>query len=273
MEVTAIHSVAGRLATGRPLIAEPPFSSPHHSSSVAAIVGGGSGIAGPGAISLAHRGVLFLDEAPEFSPRVLDALRQPLESGIVTIARSRGIAVYPARFLLVLAANPCPCSAGGRFIEDGQCMCPARVRQRHQARLSGPFRDRIDLVVNLEPVSRRLLSEQELGEPSHAVRARVQAARAIARERLAGTPWTTSGDVPGPVLRRRWPIDAADLRAVGAAVDRGALSNRGLDRVRRVAWTLADLAGRARPGRDEVDEALELRLGRQNIRPLTAASA
>ena len=273
MEVTALHSVAGRLAPGRPLITVPPFHAPHHSSTMAAIVGGGAGIARPGSISLAHRGVLFLDEAPEFNPRVLDALRQPLESGRAVIARAGGVADYPARFLLVLAANPCPCSAGGRDADDTQCSCAAVVRQRHQARLSGPLRDRIDVVAHLDKVSRRLLAEQGAGgEPSAAVRERVEAARAIARERLRGTPWTVTGDVPGPVLRRRWPIESSVLRPVGAAIDQGRLSNRGVDRILRVAWTLADLARVERPGSDQVQEALDLRRGTRTPRPVAASA-
>lgn len=267
MEVTAIHSVAGRLAPGNPLISRPPFSAPHHSASVAAVVGGGAGIAGPGEISLAHRGVLFLDEAPEYNPRVLDALRQPLESGRIILNRAYGASTYPAQFLLVLAANPCPCSAGGQNADDRDCVCPARVRSRYQSRLSGPLLDRIDLKVHLDRVSRRVLAEQVGGEPSAVVRERVEAARTAARIRLAGTPWTVNGDVPGPMLRRRWPIDRVALRPIGQAVDSGRLSTRGIDRVLRIAWTLADLAGHDRPGPDDVIEALDLRLGTWRPRP------
>ena len=266
MEVTAIHSVAGRLEPGRPLITQPPFSAPHHSASMAAIVGGGSGIAGPGEISLAHRGVLFLDEAPEFPARVLDALRQPLESGRIVLNRANGAAHYPTQFLLVLAANPCPCSAGGQSVDEQQCACPPAKRARYSSRLSGPLRDRVDLFVQLERVSRRVLAEHDEGESSAAVRARVETARARTRERLAGTRWTVNGDVPGPVLRRRWKIDARVLRSVSLASDQGRLSTRGIDRVLRVAWTIADLAGAERPGQEHVDEALEFRLGNKNPR-------
>ena len=268
MEVTAIHSVAGRLAPGRPLITQPPFSAPHHSASMAAVVGGGAGIAGPGEISLAHRGVLFLDEAPEFNARVLDALRQPLESGRIILNRANGPAEYPAQFLLVLAANPCPCSAGGQSVDERQCVCPPALRSRYQSRLSGPLRDRIDLIVQLDRVSRRVLAEHGGAEPSVVVRERVEAARGRARERLDGTPWSLNGDVPGPVLRRRWPIDARVLRPVSQAADRGRLSTRGIDRVLRVAWTLADLAALERPGAEQVEEAIELRLGGWSPRPV-----
>lgn len=268
MEVTAIHSVAGRLAPGRPLITQPPFSAPHHSASMAAIVGGGTGIAAPGEISLAHRGVLFLDEAPEFNARVLDALRQPLESGRIVINRANGAAHYPAQFLLVLAANPCPCSAGGQSIDERQCVCPPALRSKYKSRLSGPLRDRIDIFVELERVSRRVLAEQSGGEPTALVRARVEDARARARARLADTKWTVNGDVPGPTLRRRWPIDARVLRPISIAADRGRLSTRGIDRALRVAWTLADLAALDRPGPDQVEEALEFRLGSSKPRPI-----
>lgn len=263
LEVTGIHSVAGRLMPGRPLITQPPFSAPHHSSTVAAIVGGGAGIARPGAISLAHRGVLFLDEATEFAPPVLDALRQPLESGQVVLARAGGVAEYPARFLLVLAANPCPCSR-----TDGVCSCPAPVVQRYRTKLSGPLSDRLDVVVELDPVSRRVLTDAAAAEASADVRRRVEAARGRAAQRLSETPWAVWGEVPGPVLRRQWPIDAPLLRPVTAAVDRGALSTRGIDRVLKLTWTLADLAERSRPGSEDVAEALDLRLGARTPRRL-----
>jgi magnesium chelatase family protein len=260
MEVTAIHSVAGLLKSGRPLITRPPFCAPHHSASTAAIVGGGSGIAAPGAISLAHRGVLFLDEAPEFGPRSLDALRQPLESGEVTIQRSAAVARYPSRFLLVMAANPCPCSAGGREPGLG-CICSSPTRQRYTARISGPLLDRVDIRVELESVSRAVLENGVRGESTAAVRERVLAARDRARRRLAGSPWATVGEVPGPAVRRRWPVPREVTRPLYRQLDRGNLSTRGLDRILKIAWTLADLADLSRPGIDEVQEAHALRTG------------
>ena len=261
LEVTGIHSIAGRLAAGRPLITKPPFFGPHHSTTVAAMVGGGSGIAQPGAISLAHRGVLFLDEAPEFGAKALDALRQPLESGEVTIARAHGIATYPSRFLLVLAANPCPCAAGGRDPSVSGCICPPGVRLRYQSRLSGPLHDRIDLTVMLSTVSRTVLDEGVTGESTSVVADRVAEARLRARSRYADTPWTTNGEVPGPILRRRWRVPSSALLPVHEAIARHRLSTRGIDRVLKIAWTLADLAGRAVPGHDEIAEALALRAG------------
>ncbi len=258
LEVTAIHSVAGTLMTRCPLVTTAPFRNPHHTASVAAIVGGGSGVARPGEVSLAHRGILFLDEAPEFARVSLDALRQPLEAGEIRIARAGGTAVYPARFMLVLAANPCPCAAisgGGRL-----CNCAPNSRRRYLARLSGPLIDRIDLRVELPTVTRaELFAAQGAAEPSAAVAARVALARERSRERLRGTPWTTNAEVPGPELRRHWPVPRSAMPSLDRALHSGRVTARGMDRVFRVSWTLADLRGIDTPGRDEVDEALNLR--------------
>ncbi|HVW81216.1 MAG TPA: YifB family Mg chelatase-like AAA ATPase [Mycobacteriales bacterium] len=260
LEVTSIHSLLGRLAPGRPLLVRPPFCAPHHSTTVAALIGGGSGVPTPGTISLAHRGVLFLDEAPEFERRALDALRQPLESGAVSIHRAGGAATYPARFQLVLAANPCPCARGGRSTDAASCRCSSTQLRAYGNRLSGPLLDRIDLRARLAPVSRAVLSAGACGESTAAVRERVLAARDRAAHRLAGTPWTTNAEVPGPDLRRSWPIPQDALASLSAELDRGELSTRGVDRVMKVAWTLADLAGRDRPTRDDVDRAFALRV-------------
>lgn len=260
LEVTAVHSIAGVLPGDCPLVTRPPFRDPHHTTSVAALVGGGSGMARPGLASLAHHGVLFLDEAPEFAPGVLDALRQPLESGHVTIARSGGVARYPARFLLVLAANPCGCSTSNA--PAGSCTCSPLIRRRYLSRLSGPLLDRVDLQVRMDPVSRsELLADSRHVERTATVAARVQVARSRAAQRLAGSPWRTNSDVPGRELRDRWAPARTALVAAERALDAGRLSARGLDRVLRVAWTLADLADRSRPTADEVDEALYLRTG------------
>ncbi|MQA87065.1 MAG: YifB family Mg chelatase-like AAA ATPase [Streptosporangiales bacterium] len=255
LEVTAIHSVAGTLPPDCPLITEPPFCGPHHTASKAAMVGGGSGLVRPGAVSLAHRGVLFLDEAPEFSRGVLDALRQPLESGEVVIARAAVTARFPARFTLVLAANPCPCA---RFVGDGgDCTCSSLDRRRYLGRLSGPLLDRIDLKVEMLPVSRaEMLSDRQFVEPSAVVADRVARARQRAAQRLAGTPWRTNAEVPGRELRTRLAPERGAERA--AALERGQVSARGLDRILRVAWTVADLADRRRPGAGEVEYAFGL---------------
>lgn len=263
LEVTAVHSVAGALAPGAPLISSPPFRSPHSTASMAAIIGGGSRHLRPGAVSLAHRGVLFLDEAPEFALNVLDALRQPLEAGVVEVARASGSVRFPARFTLVLAANPCPCGRAGTK-QDAACPCPPRVRIAYRQRLSGPLLDRVDLQVQLEAPSRLefLDGGPSAAESTATVAARVAAARACAAERLAGLPWRNNGEVPGVELRGRWPMPKQAMRTAYRFFEDGRLSARGLDRVLRVAWTLADLAGRPVPDIDEVERALSLRLPR-----------
>lgn len=260
LEVTAVHSVAGMLPPGKPLVDTAPYCAPHHSATMQSLVGGGKGIARPGAVSLAHRGVLFLDEAPEFSGQTLDSLRQPLESGHVVIARSAGVVRLPAKFLMVLAANPCPC---GRhtLLGDG-CECPASVIRRYQARLSGPLLDRVDLKVEVEPVTRsELAGHGTPGDSTQTVADRVRAARERAAARLTGTGWRTNSEVPGHALRTRWPAEPGALDAAELDLERGFLTARGLDRVLRVAWTVADLAGRGRPGAQDVALALQLRTG------------
>ncbi|MHA6763116.1 YifB family Mg chelatase-like AAA ATPase [Streptacidiphilus sp. PAMC 29251] len=262
LEVTAVHSIAGLLPAGRPLLRAAPYCAPHHSTTMPAIVGGGSGLPRPGAVSLAHRGVLFLDEAPEFPVRVLDALRQPLESGEVVVARSAGSLRLPARFLLLLAANPCPC---GRWSRRGEgCDCSAATVSRYQNRLSGPLLDRVDLRVEVDAVTRlELMDRDAVAESTAVVAARVLAARERAAARLRDTPWRTNGEVPGHELRTRWRLAPGALQDAERDMERGFLTARGLDRVLRVAWTTADLAGIDRPGRDEVRTALTLRTGFQ----------
>ncbi|MGW6237162.1 YifB family Mg chelatase-like AAA ATPase [Streptomyces sp. NPDC055037] len=260
LEVTAVHSVAGMLPPGEPLVSAPPYCAPHHSATMQSLVGGGNGLPRPGAVSLAHRGVLFLDEAPEFSGRALDALRQPLESGHVVVARSAGVVRLPARFLMILAANPCPC--GRHTLVGAACDCPPSAIRRYQARLSGPLLDRVDLRVGVQPVHRAdLLGQGGRGESTAAVAVRVREARQRSAARLEGTPWTVNSEVPGHELRTRWPVAPGALAAAERDLERGLLTARGLDRVLRVAWTVADLAGRARPESRDVALALELRTG------------
>jgi magnesium chelatase family protein len=261
LEVTTIHSVAGTLPPGAGLLTEPPFCAPHHTASKAAIVGGGSGIIRPGAASLAHRGVLFLDEAPEFGRDVLDALRQPLEAGEVVIARSAMCARFPARFTLVLAANPCPCAKAASPGGAG-CVCSPAARRRYLGRLSGPLLDRVDVKVRLQPTSRReMLYDRKHAEASAIVAARVAAARERAARRLAGTPWRLNAEIPGAELRRSFPPEPGALRSLDRAMELGQVSARGADKIVRVAWSLADLAGKQRPGAGEVDLAVSLWLG------------
>ncbi|MET9423026.1 MULTISPECIES: YifB family Mg chelatase-like AAA ATPase [unclassified Streptomyces] len=260
LEVTAVHSVAGLLPPGQPLVRTPPYCAPHHSATMQSLVGGGNGLPKPGAVSLAHRGLLFLDEAPEFSGKALDALRQPLESGHVVVARSGGVVRLPARFLMMLAANPCPC--GRHTLHGAGCDCPASAIRRYQARLSGPLLDRVDLRIEVEPVSRSdLLGQGGRGDSTAVVADRVREARARAAARLDGTPWSVNSEVPGHELRTRWTVSPGALAAAERDVDRGLLTARGLDRVLRVAWTIADLAGRDRPEASDVALALELRTG------------
>ena len=261
LEVTAIHSVAGRLPTAGPLVRTAPFQAPHHGATAASIVGGGSGIAKPGAASLAHRGVLFLDEAPEFRSGVLDALRQPLESGSISIRRVGGTATYPARFSLLLAANPCACARS-----ESACICRPVQRAAYLARLSGPLLDRMDVQVALSAITRAdIQAEDGVGEASADVAERVAGARAAAACRYEGTPWRTNADVSPTVLQQRWPIARACLETVGAAMDDGRLTARGYGRVLRLAWTMADLAGRPVPEQLDVDGALGLRLGPRGL--------
>jgi magnesium chelatase family protein len=260
LEVTAIHSVAGTLPPKVPLLTDPPFMAPHHTATKAAIVGGGSGTIRPGSASLAHRGVLFLDEAPEFARDVLDALRQPLEAGEVVVARSGVTTRFPARFTLVLAANPCPCARAAGSAEG--CSCSPAARRRYLGRISGPLLDRVDVKIELEPVGRKeLLNDRNFAESSRTVALRVAQARDRAARRLHGTPWRLNGEVPGSELRRTWPPAPGALTVIERSLERGQISARGVVKVIRVAWTIADLAGQPRPTKDECHAALGLWLG------------
>ncbi|BDD83192.1 putative magnesium chelatase [Tsukamurella pulmonis] len=256
LEVSAIHSIAGNLRADRPLITVPPFVAPHQTSSVSALVGGGSGLARPGAVSLAHRGVLFLDECAEMGPRSLEALRTPLEEGRIRLARRDGVVKYPCRFLLVMAANPCPCAPA----RDQDCTCTATVRRRYLGRLSGPLLDRVDLWVRMEPPGTGALHEDGVGEETSAtVRARVRAAREAAAARWGAEGWLTNSEVPGVVLRRRFRLSAQALRPLELYLRTGKITARGADRCLRLSWTLADLLGLDRPGESEVVQALQFR--------------
>lgn len=261
LEVTAVHSVAGHLMKRARLVRRAPLQAPHHTASVAALVGGGSHLARPGAISLAHNGVLFLDEAPEFSPRALDALRQPLESGQVVLHRGGGVVSYPARFLLVLAANPCPCGSRAR-----DCSCPPQARRRYQQRLSGPLLDRIDVRVQVDPVAHADLFDGAGDRDCSAVVAgRVAAARAAAQDRWREMRWTVNGAAPGSALRGApWALPHSVLQPAEEYLQRGELSARGFDRILRLAWTVADLAGHTAPDAGDVCEALFFRTGRSD---------
>ncbi|OKI06769.1 Mg chelatase-like protein [Streptomyces sp. CB02923] len=271
LEVTAVHSVAGALPPGQPLVDRPPYCAPHHSATMASLVGGGSGLPRPGAVSLAHHGVLFIDEAAECNARVLDALRQPLESGYVVVARAAGMMRMPAKFLLALAANPCPCGRHGTL--GGGCECRPSTIRRYRARLSGPLMDRIDLRVAVEPVARsELLSLAQGAESSAEVAERVRTARDRAAARFAGTPWTTNSEVPGHELRTRWQVAPGAMAQAERDLETGLLTARGMDRVLRVAWTSADLAGHDRPTAEDINWALELRTGIRRGVPLATTA-
>jgi magnesium chelatase family protein len=259
LEVASIRSLAGMPVRGR-LSTRPPLEAPHHTASAAAIVGGGSGVIRPGAAVRAAHGVLFLDEAPEFAPAALDALRQPLESGLITISRATATARFPARFQLVLAANPCPCGNAGT--RDGDCRCTPFAVRRYLGRLSGPLLDRVDIRMDVHRITAAQLRLRDHGGRLDTVtaRARIEAARDTAAARLSGTPWRLNAQVAGAWLRS--PIGAPQAGAttgLDRALERGGITMRGYDRVLRLAWTLCDLDGASRPDADHVGRALYLR--------------
>ncbi|MDR1861815.1 MAG: YifB family Mg chelatase-like AAA ATPase [Candidatus Ancillula sp.] len=251
---TCIYSISGENIEN--LITIPPFESPHHTATTPSIIGGGSGSIRPGSISRAHCGVLFLDEAPEFSPRVLQTLRQPLESGEVVIDRARSHEVFPARVLLVMAANPCPC--GMYSSQNDKCKCSSIERRRYFGRLSGPLLDRIDIMTTVENVTKSHL-KSDTPESSAEVKARVEEARRRAKFRWKDTPWKVNSQVPGSYLRRIKLKDTTLLDALAESVDRQVLSMRGADRALRLAWTLADLTGADEPASKELLAALQLK--------------
>jgi magnesium chelatase family protein len=257
LEVTSVHSVAGLLPAGAGLLTERPFRAPHHTISNAALVGGGSQPR-PGEVSLAHHGVLFLDEMLEFSRHVLEVLRQPLEDGAVTVARAARTAVFPGRFMLVGAMNPCPCGYAGDPVRE--CRCPPPQVARYRDRLSGPLRDRLDLGVEVPAVSPHALECSERGESSAAVRARVVAARERQDRRYEGEAVRLNARVTPALMAAHCGLDRAGARVLSAAVTRLGLSARAYDRVKKVARTIADLAGEDRLGADHVAEALQFRM-------------
>ncbi|MDT0213754.1 YifB family Mg chelatase-like AAA ATPase [Rothia sp. ARF10] len=259
LETHAIRSLTGDVVGTTELDRTPPFVAPHHSASMTSITGGGSGVVVPGAISRAHGGVLFLDEAAEFKTSVLQQLRQPLESGEVVISRAKQMVRYPARFQLVLATNPCPC--GRAYGKGVDCVCSALEQRSYANRLSGPLMDRIDIQADVPPVSRAAFAD-ERGESSEVVLARVLAARAAQQERWASRGWQTNARVPGHALRRSpLRLPGSVTAPIDRALDRGLLTLRGYDRTLRLAWSSSDLSGRVRPTVDDVGLALTLRRG------------
>ena len=212
----------------------------------------------PGEVSLAHTGVLFLDEMLEFPQPVLDALRQPLEDGVITVSRAANRATFPARFVLVGATNPCPCGFAGDSVQP--CRCTPQQVARYRGRLSGPLRDRIDLTVDVQRLPAHLLGQEGMGESSAAIRERVVAARQRQHARSAGHPPRPNGAWSSSDLRRHGQLDARGLHLLRAAAEKLGLSARGFDRVRRVSRTIADLAGASTITHEHVAEALQFRV-------------
>jgi magnesium chelatase family protein len=261
LEVTRTYSVADQLPPGTPLIRHRPFRAPHHTTSYAGLIGGGKWPK-PGEISLAHRGVLFLDELPEFGTRMLEMLRQPLEDRVVSISRVHGSLTYPANFMLVAAMNPCPCGYFGDPIKE--CTCSMAMITRYQKRISGPLLDRIDIHVEVPRVEYEKLTDERLGEPSAAIRARIEAARERQRQHFAGVERLQCNADMGPAeVRQFCPVDEAGRNLLRTAMRQLQLSARAYHRVLKLARTIADLAGSEQIQTAYIAEAIQYRPRRQ----------
>ncbi len=262
LELTAIYSLSGGLPPGRTRITRPPFRAPHHSASRASLLGGGSGRVRPGEVSRAHLGALFLDEFALFNSDLVEALRQPLESGDITIARGEESATFPARAIVVVASNPCPCGDYHPVSRENRCTCSEVRRREYRRKLSGPIVDRVDITRHVEPVAPHEVRDPiARPEPSAAIRERVEAARRRQATRYQGRPWRLNADVPGPELLQQHPLTEQAARILDEKVYTGVLTRRGGTRVHRLAWTVADLLGTKRPDCAELDVALRLRRG------------
>jgi magnesium chelatase family protein len=261
LETTAVHSIArNRGVIGSKLLVRPPFEAPHHTASAVSLIGGGSSIPNPGLVSLAHNGVLFLDEAPEFQQPALEVLRQALETGEVVISRSAGVARFPARFQLLLAANPCPCGNG--LNPKVTCVCSAAARQRYMNKLSGPLLDRVDIRLQIHSINatqRLMASDQKNRLTSEQARLRVTQARQLAAERLSGTGYVLNAQVPASVLRKRFVATKDATRVLDLALKRGTISMRGYDRCLRLAQTICDLEQTVRIDETHIARAVTLR--------------
>ncbi|SEN13939.1 YifB family Mg chelatase-like AAA ATPase [Lihuaxuella thermophila] len=257
LEVTKICSIAGLIKERGRLITERPFRSPHHTISTAGLVGGGT-IPKPGEVSLAHRGVLFLDELPEFSKTVLEVLRQPLEDHEVTLGRARAVLTYPAEFMLVASMNPCPCGFFG-YEEDRSCTCTPYQVQRYRSKISGPLLDRIDIHIEVPRVDYKTLSSSSSGEPSESIRERVNRAREIQRERFTGKTYLANSAMSTADIRRYCALDPDSRQMLKHSFDTLGLSARAHDRILKVARTIADLAGEEKIRAEHVAEAIQYR--------------
>jgi magnesium chelatase family protein len=257
LEVTRLHSVAGLLGAGEGLVAVRPFRSPHHTISPAGLLGGGSGSIRPGEVSLASRGVLFLDEVTEFRRDALEGLRQPLEDGRVIVVRAAGAVDFPARFTLVAAANPCPCGFEGD--PRRRCRCLPHRREAYRQRLSGPFLDRIDIRLRVPRLSRAELFGSSRAERSERIRERVETARDRQRARFGEGSVRCNAEMSGAATRRVAALTAAAEKVLARAMERYSLSGRAFDRILKVAVTISDLDARDRVGEEHVLEALRFR--------------
>ncbi len=256
LQVTKIFSVAGRLGENRPLITERPFRSPHHTASAPALVGGGNHPK-PGEITLAHRGILFMDEFPEFHRDVLEALRQPLEDGVVTVSRAQGTLNFPARFILIAAMNPCPCGNATNPLKT--CICSQGQISKYRRRISGPLMDRIDLHIEVPALKYEKLASEKVSEESSAVRKRVQSARAVQQQRFLNQNNSVNSEMNIQQIKEHCQIDSASQQILKNAVNTLHLSARGYHRVLKLARTIADLAGQPQILTSHLAEALQYR--------------